>query len=560
KTDLNNLEKTLAENDLAIKTLAVHDTVADPRIQSFNDLISISKGEKLDSITMNENYRPGIGPYAPDKLLGPRVSIAHKKEEVSYVALTASLASSALEIVQDQLRLLNKPNKHYNHVAERDSENTYNFDDVFFDFKKRKFITDFSDTLKSLDNAEKLYEKPYFFRYCSYDNLDRNYYFFRELALRPLSCLLVASPNIGNEGKKIAQEILKDKEVLKIIKLQFSKMLVNPQFEKEIYLDFKDYLIHNRWSKELSVKDQYDIFSSSLENYVKFYYYHIANNRDSTLELNGIYEALDFFLVPQALNKLSDLNGQSHKEKVLTISVAKTLINILSVPGYLENDKYHGGIWSFAYYIVEYLVTNKDSRFLDIYKYQIQNDSLLEKIELIKKCIALKKKAIELWPRTLTIKKREVIKVWEQLGEDKVVNWFKQYFMKLNALDRDLKANFNQIEKHLKDYENYISHPETYNASSKEYISSKLGALLNTKTIKHFLKVDIENHILEEAKRKQHLKILNKAVKRRRLELKKQKKQERREKEEQRFRKLKNQIYSFLKKKSLKEHLDSAFE
>ncbi|CAH7685613.1 hypothetical protein PPACK8108_LOCUS20173 [Phakopsora pachyrhizi] len=249
---------------------------------------------------MNENYRPrvGIGPYAPDKLMGPRVSIAHKKEEVSYVALTASLASSALEIVQDQLRLLNKPNKHYNHVAERDSENTYNFDDVFFDFKKRKFITDFSDTLKSLDNAEKFNEKPYFFKYYSYDNLDRNYYFFRELALRPLSCLLVASPNIGNEGKKIAQEILKDKEVLKIIKLQFSTMLVNPQFEKEIYLDFKDYLMHNSWSKEQLAQTIRELEIEHLKESESD-----SDMEDDILLLNDLYTKC--YVVPQALKKHS---------------------------------------------------------------------------------------------------------------------------------------------------------------------------------------------------------------------------------------------------------------
>ncbi|CAH7669383.1 expressed protein [Phakopsora pachyrhizi] len=149
--------KTLAENDLAIKTLAVYETVSDPRVQSFKDLISISKGEKVDSIKINESYKPtvGIGPHGPDKLTGPLVPSAHKKGRVAYIALTASLASSALEIVQDRLRALNKPNKRVSYyLEERHSEDLHNFDDIFFDFKRRKFIVDFFDTLKSLDKVE----------------------------------------------------------------------------------------------------------------------------------------------------------------------------------------------------------------------------------------------------------------------------------------------------------------------------------------------------------------------------------------------------------------------
>ncbi|CAH7688201.1 expressed protein [Phakopsora pachyrhizi] len=243
--------KALAENDLAIKTLAVHDTVSDPRIQSFNDLISISKGEKPVSIPMNECNRPTVG--IGGKLTGPLVSIAHNREGVAYVALTASLASSALEIVQDQLRVLQKPNERASiYEEERHAENIYSFDDVFFDFKKRKFVVDFSETLKSLDNVGKWDGKPYFFDSFEHHQLDRNYFSFRELALRPLSCLLIASPDIGDVGKKIAREILKDNEVLEIIKLQFSTVSLNHQFEMEICLDFKDYVKHNRWSKGIA--------------------------------------------------------------------------------------------------------------------------------------------------------------------------------------------------------------------------------------------------------------------------------------------------------------------
>ncbi|CAH7685576.1 hypothetical protein PPACK8108_LOCUS20130 [Phakopsora pachyrhizi] len=190
------------------------------------------------------------------------------------MTLTASLASSALEIVQDRLRALNKPNKRVSYyLEERHSEDLHNFDDIFFDFKRRKFIVDFFDTLKSLDKVEEWGGRPYFFSSESHDQLNRNYYSLRELALRPLSCLLIASNDIGDEGKRIVQEILKDKEVIEIIKRQFLTISVNPQFQMEIFLNFKDYLINNSWSKgianifdELSVKDQCDIFSSSLEN------------------------------------------------------------------------------------------------------------------------------------------------------------------------------------------------------------------------------------------------------------------------------------------------------
>ncbi|CAH7688199.1 expressed protein [Phakopsora pachyrhizi] len=553
--------KTLAENDLAIKTLAVYDTVADPRIQSFNDLISISWGESLESITMNKCYRPavGIGSHAPGKLTGPRVSIASSKERVAYVALTASLASSALEIVQDALRALNKPNNRVSYYLEEGhSKNLHNLDDIFFDFKKRKFIVDFADTLKSLDNVREWELRPYFYRYQSYDRLDRNYFSFRELALRPLSCLLIASPDIGDEGKRIAQEILKDKEVLEIIKLQFSTILVNPQFQMEICLNFKDYLMHNSWSKgianifdELSMKDQYDIFNSSLQKYVRFFYHSLGRHRDSTIEFYYIYEALDFFQEPQALDKLSSFDQLSYSEQQLTRSVARTLINIVSVPGYLDGAGYYPGIWLFAYYIVEFLMTNKNSRFIKLYQDHIHNTSLIEKIEFLKTFIELNKRANELLPSKLAMKKREGSIVWKQLGEEKIMKWFKQYFRQLNALERDFNAKFNQIGKHLRAYENSISHPELYNRSSKEYVSSQLGALLNTKIIKYFFRRDIEKPTLEEAQRKQYLKIINKAA--RRLKMKEQKKQKRRGKEEQqqRFRKVKTKFSSFFKKHQL---------
>ncbi|CAH7688200.1 hypothetical protein PPACK8108_LOCUS23132, partial [Phakopsora pachyrhizi] len=272
----------------------------------------------------------------------------------------------------------------------------------------------------------------------------------------------------------------------------------------------------------LSEKDQYDIFNVSLEKYVTYYKYLFSENRDSTLELNSVYKALDFFQVPQALNKLSNFNGLSHSEQELTKSVARTLINIVS------------GIWSFAYYIIEFLMANKHSRFLELYQDQIQHDSLIEKIDFLKKCIALKNAANELIPSTLTIKKRGFNKVWEQLGEEKIVKWFEQYSSDINAIDGDLKAQSNQIED-LKNYENSVSHVDSCNVGSKEYIASKLGALLKTKIIKHFLRRFKEKSTLEEAKLEKHFEIINIAAKRRFLELKEQKKKKERQKKDQRF-------------------------
>ncbi|CAH7688205.1 hypothetical protein PPACK8108_LOCUS23137, partial [Phakopsora pachyrhizi] len=290
---------------------------------------------------------------------------------------------------------------------------------------------------------------------------------------------------------------------------------------------------------ELPVKDQYDIFNVSLEKYVTYYKYHMGGNLDSTLELNGICKALDFFQMPHALNKLSNLSGLSHSEQELTKSVARTLINIVSVPEYLDSTSCVTGIWSFAYYIIEFLMANKDSRFLELYQDQIQHDSLIEKIDFLKKCIALKNAANELIPSTLTIKKREFNKVWEQLGEEKIVKWFEQYSSDINAIDGDLKAQSNQIED-LKNYENSVSHADSCNVGSKEYIASKLGALLKTKIIKHFLRRFKEKSTLEEAKLEKHFEILNIAAKRRFLELKEQKKKKERRKKDQRFRIIKN--------------------
>ncbi|CAH7682132.1 expressed protein [Phakopsora pachyrhizi] len=227
---------------------------------------------------------------------------------------------------------------------------------------KRNFIAEFSDTLRSLDRTKKWRGRPYFMKFESHDRLERKFFSYRELALRSLSCLLIASPNIDDEGKKIVQEVLKDQEVLEIIKLQFSSISANYEFETNLFLDFKDYLTHNSWSKgisnifnELSVEDQYDVFNSSLEKYVKFYnYLNVVQYRKSASELDNMYQVLDFFEEPQALNKLKNLDKLSRNDRDLSVSVARTLISIVSVPKYLDRPIDYSGIWSFSYYIVEF--------------------------------------------------------------------------------------------------------------------------------------------------------------------------------------------------------------
>ncbi|CAH7685039.1 expressed protein [Phakopsora pachyrhizi] len=518
---------------LALEALAVHDTIADPQLSSFNDLISISKVEKPESIDIYENYKPAVGNnFASNKCSGPIVT-TKDHERIAYSTLTASLANSALEIVQYKLRALNKPNERLSYfLKEWHLENINRLDETPFHIKERNFIFDFSSTLKSLDKAENWSRKPYFIKFESCDRLERKFFSYRELALRSLSCLLIASPDIDDVGKKIVKEVLKDQEVLEIIKLQFSTILMNSEFDKDIYLNFKDFLMHNNWSKgfanifdviypELSEMDQHYVFNSSLKQYVKFYNYFTSHQRKSATEFRDIYQVLNFFEEPQTLNKLSNLNRLSNSNDDLSGSVARTLIGIVSVPGHLDRPNNYAGIWSFAYYIVESLVTDPNSLFLKIYQDIIQKDSLIEKIEFLKKCIYVKKRANEFFPSRLIIRPREKSQVWKQLGDDSIASWFNQYFIKLNQLEKDLKKQFNQCQEHLKSNENFEYHTELYKRNSKEPISSKLGGLLSTEIIKHFLTEHVVKPKLETEKYKPIMQI---AYKLNRLYLKEEKK------------------------------------
>ncbi|CAH7675569.1 hypothetical protein PPACK8108_LOCUS10590 [Phakopsora pachyrhizi] len=284
--------------------------------------------------------------------------------------------------------------------------------------------------------------------------------------------------------------------------------------------------MHNCWSKgvanilnELSVKDHYDILNYSFKNYVNYYFYRSFNFRSSNNEFRYIYEVLDFFKEPQALDKLSNSENLPHSEKQLTKSVARTLINIVSVPKFLDYLMY-SCIWSFAYYIVEFLVTDQSSRFLELYQEQIEKSSLMEKIDLIKKFITLKKEANQLLPSKLNIMTRKSSEVWKRLGDDRIVKWFDQYFVKLNKLDKDFKSLKNQIENHLSVYKKLNSHPELNNRSHKQYISCQLGGLLNTKIIGHFLSKNIVKSKLIKSERKKHLKMIKFAIKRKKVDTK----------------------------------------
>ncbi|CAH7668499.1 hypothetical protein PPACK8108_LOCUS3011 [Phakopsora pachyrhizi] len=419
-------------------------------------------------------------------------------EKVAYSTLTATLATSALDMIKYKLRGLHNPNERLaSFLKEWPSENIHRLNGTPFDEIKKDFIDKFSDTLRSLDRTQEWRGKSYFVKFESHDRMERKYFSYRELALRPLSCLLIASPHIDDEGRKIVQEVLKDKEVLEIIKLQFSSITANHEFERDLYLDFKDYLMHNSWSKgianifnELSEKDQHDVFNSSLDNYVKFYNYVNVVEYRKLPNFADIYQVFDFFEEPQALNKLSNLEQLSNSDQELAVEVGRTLINIVSVPEYLDHPYENSGIWAFAYYVVEFLVKNQNSIFFKLYQDKIHNDSLIEKIDFLKHCIALKKRANELLPSKPIIRSGKKSKVWEQLGEDSIVQWFNQYFEKLKQLDIELKEQSKQFEIHLKAYKIFKSEMDLYNNFPKESISSKLGGLLSTKLIKQFLTND----------------------------------------------------------------------
>ncbi|CAH7683405.1 expressed protein [Phakopsora pachyrhizi] len=381
-----------------------------------------------------------------DTVSGPIIKSEYQNKEVAYSKLTASIATKAIDLVKNHLRRL-KYQKLRVHFAPKDVPN--NFDDIFFEWMEKSFINEFRDTLKSFESSKSLTQTPlYITNFGYYDLNGKNIFSFEELTLRSLDYLLQASSRIDGEGERIVQEVLKDKKVLEIIKSQFTKNFMNPQLGKSLFINIEDYLKNNSWTKG---------FSNIFDDFDKI---------------------LKYFKDPEALYKLgSELNAENQE-------VSRILIEFLTKPDMLDHTGAFPKLWSFSYYILEYLLKNPEYKFIHLHKSKIEESLLLEKIELLKNHITLSNKADELLPNLLHIKPREEKVIWEKLADVEMRKWYNDYWNKVENLRVNYKIQSNQLHDYLKDYYSFI-----YNFRERldvSLTSVQLGEWLNNKLVDNF--------------------------------------------------------------------------
>ncbi|CAH7683404.1 expressed protein [Phakopsora pachyrhizi] len=320
---------------------ALHDAVLDAKIASFDILHSISR------INSDTNIKASsVNVYKPK---GPMIKLENQRKEVAYSELAASIAIKAIDLVKNYLRRV-KYQKLRVHFAPEDVAN--NLDDIFFEWMENSFIDEFHSTLKSFENAKSSSKQTFCitdFGYCDLNG--EKIYSFEELILRSLDYLLQASSSTGGEGKRIVQKVLKDSEVLKIIKSQFEKSFMNQQLEKSLFIDMEDYLKHNDWTKGfaniydvLSKEDQHEILLNSIKTFSEVMSRKFVKYQPFFSDLK---DTLIFFKDPEALNKLgNEINAENQE-------IARILIEFLSKPDIIDPMGVFPNIWSFSYYIVE---------------------------------------------------------------------------------------------------------------------------------------------------------------------------------------------------------------
>ncbi|CAH7689184.1 expressed protein [Phakopsora pachyrhizi] len=501
----------------ARETLALHDSISDPKFKAFGDLFSISRVDATESIEVYSQQASDIQCRAISSKLAPRIN---SKNEllISGSRGTASIARGAIEIVQHHLRKIQKPRNQLLYFPEGfGSKNTFGMDEAFLESMKKQFIDEFCKNFKILHKAKELKQTNYKIYKIKFNQDENEYYTWAELSLRALNCLLLSSPKINGEGRKVVQEILKDEEVLEIIKHQFSITVTKDNFYKELHINFEHYLKQNSWSHgiaeifdELPKKDQFDIFSHSINSFFEFRDYKTLFTLfpSTTDNLPRGKEFVEFFGDSEALSKLLKENDGPAK------SVSKFLIDFISDPNKIDESGTYKTLWIFAYYLVEFLVRNQNSIFFQRYRDQIIQNGLLEKIYLMKSHIHLKNEINRLLPESSYMKHREEKEIWEQLSGEKMFRWFEEYLKQLKKLSEDVENHAKQLEIHKNNQVNISFLGTSYDRNFRKILSAMLGIWIDTKMINYFWKISykqVPSNVVE-LQRERHLPILQKAV------------------------------------------------
>ncbi|KAI8455949.1 hypothetical protein BY996DRAFT_7000862, partial [Phakopsora pachyrhizi] len=168
-------------------------------------------------------------------------------EDISYSMALASIAEEILMMLNPSLLSNLKP---LEQVSNSPEIRRVPYGDSFF---MKEFASRYCNILKSLDKA--VYPKgiansefPSVF-----DQNAINIYTWREVTLRALNCLLVVSTTANGTGNKVFKEILKDEDVLEIIKQHFSISYdMKTEMDKEFHRTFANFLKYNDRNRGIS--------------------------------------------------------------------------------------------------------------------------------------------------------------------------------------------------------------------------------------------------------------------------------------------------------------------
>ncbi|KAI8460858.1 hypothetical protein BY996DRAFT_6409073 [Phakopsora pachyrhizi] len=178
--------------------------------------------------------------YRKRKLEGSRIIIPIVQIDgcpgILYSDALASISSDIQLVIRLNLMSVNQSKRAISSPAEEYKGNyEVSLVDIFLGGFVDVFVRRYCDTIKSLDSAEKIKIDPLSKFRTEDDGI--TIYKWREITLRALNCLLLASPKISGLGKLIVKKVLEDKDVLEIVKQQFSRSFVMEQrFRK-----------HSRW-------------------------------------------------------------------------------------------------------------------------------------------------------------------------------------------------------------------------------------------------------------------------------------------------------------------------
>ncbi|KAI8460854.1 hypothetical protein BY996DRAFT_6409071 [Phakopsora pachyrhizi] len=465
--------------ELARKTLALHrQAISDPDFTRFKELTDLCKGKLPHSMFDKPKD------YRKRKLEGTRIVIpivqVDSSPGIPYSKALASIAGDIQLIIRQNLMSLNQSKKRINLTAKEFKGNSeISLVDVFLDGFIDVFVHRYCETLKSLDHAEKIKIDPLSKFRTEDDGI--TIYKWREITLRALNCLLLASPKISGLGKLIVKKVLEDKDVLEIVKQQFSRsFVIRKALMDEFHTDYRDFLKSNRWNKgfgnildELSKENQSDVIARAIKHSAEsFVYFYEATEGPEHAEVLKILQFLAFLHDDKAIHILAEIRNQS------TESIARFLIRAVSISiDFQRNTSHYSNcFWSFLYYITELLLADQKSKFRELYKIEIENNCLIEKLGLLRKITELRNKASKFSPKGLKVQHIKKNEVWKKLKEEEVADGFKAYFEYLERLEKDIEAHNSQLSKYVKSFmKTYSSYRSLDMNDREESMRAMLG-------------------------------------------------------------------------------------